>query len=194
MVRRHLLPPAKFEAIEIQNNNENVLQQPRDTMARIIPKSYNNTVPQSSSQPPMGTQSNSLATIHLGNNLKCPVKSVLLHGDLNEALASEMMPPPPPPPLIYSPPLPHTHRVVTPPPHAHRVANQAYHAYGVTRGVVNDLLPPQEGEVEFYKSESEGQKGGGSVSSGGSANHDDFDEEDVNAHLGRIFKSHLISL
>ncbi len=159
MVRRHLLPPGKFQTFQSSSSESRP-----DTMARIIPKSLNLSLSQNT------TANTSMATIHLSNNLKCPVRNVLLHGNLTEALASEMMPPPPPPPFkgglsTFSPP-----KSVT--------------------SVTNNLLLPQEGEVEFYKAEVvELLKCGGSSSSEGSASHDDFDDEDSQTagmhHLGR---------
>ena len=153
------------------------------------------------------TSASSLATIHVGKNLKCPVKTVLLHGDLNEALASEMMPPPPPPPPLYhhypsSAPSVSTYPSLTP-----QVSTQMSTAVvpsfkNVINVANNILLPPHHetgGEVEFYKNEmdtivtksgslsSSSFESSQSLSSGGSANHDDFEDEDgpINGNLGR---------
>lgn len=160
MVRRHLLPPGKYQTFQAFDNDDRreTNQSNRvDTMARIIPKSHST----SSSR---ATATNTLATIHLSNNLKCPIKRVLLAGNLNEALASEMMPPPPPPPPLFA------HQ--QPPPSIKTILNIA----------ANNLLLP-ESEVEFYKSDQVDIKCG-SVSSGGSANHDDFDDEET-TNLGK---------
>ena len=120
---------------------------------------------------------------------------MLLHGDLNEALASEMMPPPPPPaplppPLYrYPSPLPQT-PPSAPPPTFPRSKT-------IMTNVANNILMPHHdtgsGEVEFYKSETEmdnlnkKRHGSGSVSSGGSANQDDFEDEEgpINRIIGR---------
>ena len=208
MVRRHLLPPGKFETFQpinttvITNNNQQQnntnyqqqnntnYQQKQSDMARIIPKSL--TINQSHQN--ASTTASSLATIHLGKNLKCPVKTVLLHGDLNEALASEMMPPPPPPPPAplppplyrYPSPLP-----PTPPPPTNLPSFKS-----IINAANNILMPHHEtgsGEVEFYKTETEmdnlnkKRHGSGSVSSGGSANQDDFEDEEgpINRIIGR---------
>lgn len=155
MVRRHLLPPGKFQTFQPfdhENRQENV-----DSMARIIPKSLT-----SSSSSNTASATNTLATIHLSNNLKCPIQRVLLHsGNLNEALASEMMPPPPPPPPLF----------VQPPPPIKSILSIA----------ANNLFLPEVSEVEFYKSDIKD----GSTSSGGSANHDDFEDEIETTNLGK---------
>ena len=203
MVRRHLLPPGKFETFQpinttvITNNNQqqnNInYQQKQSDMARIIPKSL--TINQSHQNG--STTESSLATIHLGKNLKCPVKTVLLHGDLNEALASEMMPPPPPPaplppPLYrYPSPLPQI-----PPSALPNLPTLPSFKTIMTNAANNILMPHHDtgsGEVEFYKTETEmdnlnkKRHGSGSVSSGGSANQDDFDDEEgpINRIIGR---------
>ena len=73
--------------------------------------------------------------------MKCPVKRVLVHGDLNEALASEMMPPPPPPPPLF----PFSNRFSPP---------TSVPSFKSIFNVANNLQNNETGcEVEFYKSE-----------------------------------------
>ena len=203
MVRRHLLPPGKFETFQPinttviitnnnqQQNNTNYQQQKQSDMARIIPKSL--TINQNHQNE--SSTASSLATIHLGKNLKCPVKTVLLHGDLNEALASEMMPPPPPPaplpPPLYRYPSPLPQIPLSAPP----TTLPSFKTI-MTNAANNILMPHHDtgsGEVEFYKTETEmdnlnkKRHGSGSVSSGGSANQDDFEDEEgpINRIIGR---------
>ena len=50
------------------------------------------------------------------------------------------------------------------------------------------MLIPQEGEIEFYKNDTDMKNGGGSVSSNESANNDDFDEDlSIVSDLGKCF-------
>ena len=109
------------------------------------------------------TVKNNAATIHFKS---LSLKSLLL----KEALAAQMMPPPPPP----GPPLP-----------TFKSSNLV--------GVASDVLIPQEGEIEFYKNDADMKNGGGSNSSGESANNDDFEEDlSIVSDLGKCHFFHSL--
>ena len=95
-----------------------------------------------------------------------------------------MMPPPPPPgPRDPVPPPNHPEKgygpttiMVPPPNHPDRGPLPSFKLNNLV-GVASDVLIPQEGEIEFYKNDSDMKNGGGSTSSGESANNEDFEED-----------------
>lgn len=173
MVRRHLLPPGKFQSFEAES-----IKFTHDTMARIIPNPKNNNNIQ------RALPEFSLATIQVNRSPnKCQVKmtsklqTLLLSGqNIDEVLASQMMPPPPPPP----PPLPPPHFILSftpsPPP--------------LKSGIVLNAE-----EVEFYKNcEQKSESSCKSESSSSSNNdpHDNLDheeDEDITSCIGNLGKS-----
>lgn len=165
MVRRHLLPPGRYQTFEgntCDNDHHN------DSMARILPKPL--TTDSTTTGAGLNLSVSQAATIQVNRTPKCQVRmtsklrSLLLEGhrrDLEEGMARQMMPPPP------APPRGSVGSRFSPPP------------FKSLLNAANLLI--HEGEVEFYKND-------GCKSESSSSHHeDDFDDldEDTVTNLGR---------
>ncbi len=119
MVRRHLLPPVKYNPNQQQQQSDNyAISTPAPSMARILPLSSANTNNHVSINPVTSNTCNTsttTATIQINRTPKCQVKmtsrlrSLLLEGHKKDMEAREMMPPPPPPsrpPPVFAIPRP----------------------------------------------------------------------------------------